>query len=71
MDFCNCRKPKPGLILQAARKWKIDLKKSYMVGDTWIDVDAARNANVNLLMAHKRTRAAKCRAGSYSGAEGT
>lgn len=41
---CDCRKPKPGLLLQAARKWNIDLTRSVMVGDRWRDVDAGKAA---------------------------
>ena len=37
---CDCRKPKPGLILQAAAKYNIDLSKSYMVGDGLTDIQA-------------------------------
>jgi D,D-heptose 1,7-bisphosphate phosphatase len=37
---CQCRKPKPGLILEAAKKYNIDLSKSYMVGDDDKDVKA-------------------------------
>ena len=37
---CNCRKPKPGMILAAAEKFNIDLSSSYMVGDSMRDVDA-------------------------------
>lgn len=40
-DNCNCRKPKPGLILKAALKHKINLRKSYFIGDRWKDIDAA------------------------------
>lgn len=43
-DTCLCRKPKPGMILTAARKWSIDLSQSYMVGDRWRDVSAGKNA---------------------------
>ena len=32
-DNCDCRKPKPGMLLTAAQEWKIDLLSSYMVGD--------------------------------------
>ena len=39
-DDCQCRKPKPGLLLDAARDLDIDLSKSIMVGDRWKDVDA-------------------------------
>jgi len=42
-DNCNCRKPKPGLILEAALKHKINLKESFFIGDRWKDVDAANN----------------------------
>jgi D-glycero-D-manno-heptose 1,7-bisphosphate phosphatase len=41
---CACRKPKPGLLLQAAEKWDIDLGRSVMVGDRWGDVGAGRAA---------------------------
>jgi D-glycero-D-manno-heptose 1,7-bisphosphate phosphatase len=37
---CECRKPKPGLLLAAARKWSIDLHDSFMLGDRWRDIDA-------------------------------
>ena len=39
-DNCNCRKPKPGLLLQAGKKWDVDLKKSFMIGDRWRDIQA-------------------------------
>ena len=38
-----CRKPKPGLVLQAADDLGIDLTRSYVVGDRWSDVALARN----------------------------
>ena len=41
---CDCRKPKPGLILKAAEKYNIDLLQSYMVGDDMRDVNAGKNA---------------------------
>lgn len=43
-DNCDCRKPKPGLLLSAAEEHKIDLSKSYMIGDRWSDVEAGRRA---------------------------
>ena len=43
-DNCACRKPKPGLILQAAHSHAIDLAASYMIGDRWKDVEAGRRA---------------------------
>ena len=41
---CDCRKPKPGMILKAAGKWNIDLKQSFMAGDSERDVQAAVHA---------------------------
>jgi D-glycero-D-manno-heptose 1,7-bisphosphate phosphatase len=43
-DACDCRKPKPGLLLAAAADHGVDLSHSFMVGDRWRDVDAGRNA---------------------------
>jgi D-glycero-D-manno-heptose 1,7-bisphosphate phosphatase len=40
---CDCRKPKPGMILKAAEKYNIDLSQSYMVGDDMRDVNAGKN----------------------------
>ena len=41
---CECRKPKPGLLFQAARDFNIDLSLSYMIGDSERDVEAGKNA---------------------------
>ena len=41
---CECRKPRPGMLLTAAKEWGIDLSQSYMVGDRWRDVDAGKAA---------------------------
>lgn len=41
---CDCRKPKAGLLLQAAKDWNIDLSQSYMIGDSDRDVEAGQNA---------------------------
>lgn len=43
-DGCDCRKPKPGLLLEAANRLGIDLSASYMVGDRWRDTEAGQNA---------------------------
>jgi D-glycero-D-manno-heptose 1,7-bisphosphate phosphatase len=45
-DACACRKPLPGLILQAADRHNIDLASSFLVGDSWRDVAAGRAACV-------------------------
>ena len=39
-DGCDCRKPRPGMLLAGAREFGVDLASSYMVGDRWRDVEA-------------------------------
>jgi D-glycero-D-manno-heptose 1,7-bisphosphate phosphatase len=41
---CDCRKPRPGMILRAAAELKIDLGASYVIGDRWRDIDCAHAA---------------------------
>lgn len=41
---CNCRKPNNGLILKAVEKYNIDLSKSYMIGDSLIDIECGENS---------------------------
>jgi D-glycero-D-manno-heptose 1,7-bisphosphate phosphatase len=43
-ENCGCRKPLPGLLLQAADEYNVDLTKSIMIGDRWKDIDAGKNA---------------------------
>ncbi len=45
-DLCDCRKPQPGMLLQAASAHNIDLSRSIMIGDALTDVQAGRNAGV-------------------------
>lgn len=45
-ENCTCRKPKPGLILEAAKDHSIDLSTSYMIGDNPTDIQAGQNANL-------------------------
>lgn len=49
-DDCDCRKPKPGLMTQAAVKLGIDLTSSFVVGDRWRDVEAGRNAGCKTVL---------------------
>lgn len=44
LDKCNCRKPLPGSLLDAAQEHDIDLSKSFMVGDRWRDIEAGASA---------------------------
>ncbi|HLV35166.1 MAG TPA: HAD family hydrolase [Spirillospora sp.] len=39
-ENCGCRKPKPGMLKQAAQEWGIDLTRSFIVGDSWTDIEA-------------------------------
>ncbi len=41
---CNCRKPKPGMLLSAAKAFGIDLAQSFMIGDRWRDMECGRRA---------------------------
>ncbi len=50
---CDCRKPKPGLLLQAARQLGLSLKDSYMVGDSITDVEAGQKAGCKTILIHK------------------
>jgi D-glycero-D-manno-heptose 1,7-bisphosphate phosphatase len=43
-DGCSCRKPAPGLLVEAARRWNIALSESVMVGDRWGDIEAGLRA---------------------------
>jgi D,D-heptose 1,7-bisphosphate phosphatase len=43
-QHCECRKPKPGMLLQAAAEMNIDLTRSYMIGDMLRDVQTGKNA---------------------------
>ena len=43
-DACDCRKPRPGMLIEAARKYGIELTASFLIGDRWRDIDAGRAA---------------------------
>lgn len=44
---CDCRKPKPGMLFQAMRKYDIDMASSFLIGDSTRDVEAAHNAGID------------------------
>lgn len=48
-DGCNCRKPKPGNILRAAKDFNIDLSNSWMIGDSESDLEAGRTAGCQVM----------------------
>jgi D-glycero-D-manno-heptose 1,7-bisphosphate phosphatase len=61
-DGCACRKPKPGLLLEAARRWDLDLPRSFLVGDRWSDVAAGHAAGCrSLLVETPYSGRARCR----------
>jgi D-glycero-D-manno-heptose 1,7-bisphosphate phosphatase len=43
-DPCDCRKPRPGMVLRAAKALNIDLRQSFLIGDRWQDVDCGHDA---------------------------
>src|SRR5262249_49820155 len=51
---CDCRKPKPGLLLKAASDWDIDLASSYTIGDGITDVAAGKAAGTTTLFVSSR-----------------
>jgi len=57
---CTCRKPAPGMLLQAAKELNIDLSCSWMIGDSWRDIDAGAAAGVrNLLIGDSELKKAQ------------
>jgi D-glycero-D-manno-heptose 1,7-bisphosphate phosphatase len=49
-DGCACRKPRPGLLREAAGRWGLDLGRSFMVGDRWSDIAAGRAAGCRTVL---------------------
>ncbi|MBD1173036.1 HAD-IIIA family hydrolase [Pelagibacterales bacterium SAG-MED03] len=47
---CNCYKPKTTMILKAKKKYKINLKKSYVIGDTWRDISLGQNTGCKTIL---------------------
>jgi D-glycero-D-manno-heptose 1,7-bisphosphate phosphatase len=53
-DRCRCRKPAPGLLLDAAEDLGLDLSRSFMVGDRWRDVEAGQRAGCRTVYIDRR-----------------
>jgi D-glycero-D-manno-heptose 1,7-bisphosphate phosphatase len=49
-DGCGCRKPKPGMLTEAAATHALDLRRSFMVGDRWSDIVAGQAAGCTTLL---------------------
>jgi D-glycero-D-manno-heptose 1,7-bisphosphate phosphatase len=60
-DKCNCRKPKPGLLLAGAGKWNLDVSTAFLIGDRWSDIVAAHAAGCRgVLIDTPFSQAEKC-----------
>lgn len=60
-DDCPCRKPRAGMLLQAALVRSIDLHKSYMIGDRWKDIEAGRRAGCQTVLVNAAaTEVSRC-----------
>lgn len=49
IDSCDCRKPKPGLVLEAARKWQISMQHSILIGDSLSDQELAATCGLRFI----------------------
>ena len=49
-EACVCRKPKPGMVLEAVRRWRLDPQRSFLVGDRWSDVIAGQAAGCRAIL---------------------
>lgn len=49
-DGCGCRKPQPGLLIQAAGRYGIDLASSFIIGDRWKDIETGRRAGCTTVL---------------------
>lgn len=49
-EACTCRKPQPGMLLQAGVDYHVDLAASFMIGDRWRDIDAGHHAGCRSIL---------------------
>ena len=52
-DNCLCRKPKPGMILSLIKKYKINVKNSYILGDNFKDIEAGKAAGLKTILLNR------------------
>jgi len=62
-DRCRCRKPSPGLIVDAAARHSVDLRRSWTVGDRWVDIAAGRAAGTATILVDRPSSWAATSAG--------
>jgi D-glycero-D-manno-heptose 1,7-bisphosphate phosphatase len=68
-ERCACRKPEPGLLLQAQRKYGFDLGDTYYVGDSFSDLETARNAGCPAVFVLSGLDASRYKAGETPAVE--
>jgi len=69
-EDCDCRKPRPGLLLRAAQRFRLDLSRSYLVGDALSDIAAGLTVGckpILVLTGRGKEQLVKIRAGEYNG----
>jgi D-glycero-D-manno-heptose 1,7-bisphosphate phosphatase len=52
-EGCDCRKPRPGMLLEAARRLTIDFGQSYVIGDRWSDIEAGRTVGCYTILINR------------------
>lgn len=63
---CGCRKPSPGMLLRAAEDWNLDLTRSWIVGDRWVDIAAGAAAGSRTVLLEHATSWAPTSSGAPS-----
>lgn len=58
-DRCDCRKPLPGLLYSAADRYEVDLRRSFLIGDRWRDIDAGAAAGCHTVLIDREYDEAK------------
>jgi len=54
IDGCRCRKPKPGMLVEAAKKWGVDCTRSFLIGDGWKDAGAGAAAGCTTILLNRK-----------------
>jgi len=54
IDECDCYKPNPGMIIEAQKEWKLDIKKCYIIGDGWRDIGAGIKAGCKTILIDRK-----------------
>ena len=57
-DDCACRKPRPGMLLAMADRWNVGLSQSFVIGDSWKDIEAGKRAGCRTVLLRRAASAA-------------